>query len=66
MLLPLFFERWSDPAWQIPLVRAIRYYTDASVGTLQRKIVLVQIALELLAFTHLVTSTGCRCAGQPA
>ena len=57
MLLPLFFERWSDPAWQIPLARAIRYYADASEGTLQRKIVLAQVALELLAFTHRVTAT---------
>lgn len=57
MLFPLFAQKYSDPAWQAPLRRAIRYYVDASVGTLQRKIVLAQIALELLAFTHLVTSS---------
>lgn len=35
MLLPLFFETWSDPAWQWWLQRTIRYYAEASVmGTL--------------------------------
>jgi hypothetical protein len=58
MLLPLFFERWSDPVWQTPLQRAIRYYGDAAVmGTLQRNIVLAQVALESLAFAHLVRSS---------
>jgi hypothetical protein len=47
--LPLFFETWSDPAWQTSLQRAIRYYADAAVmGTLQRNIVLPQVALEAL------------------
>jgi hypothetical protein len=58
VLLPLFFEAWSDPAWQISLQRAIRYYADAAVmGTLQRNIVLAQVALETLAFAHLVKSS---------
>jgi hypothetical protein len=58
MLLPLFFEKWSDPAWQTSLQRAIRYYADASVmGTLERNVVLAQVALESLAFAHLVRSS---------
>lgn len=58
MLLPLFFETWSDPVWQTSLQLAIRYYADAAaMGTLQRKIVLAQVALETLAFAHLVKSS---------
>jgi hypothetical protein len=57
-LLPMFFEIWSNPAWQISLQRAVRYYADAAVmGTLQRNIVLAQVALESLAFAHLVKSS---------
>ena len=56
-VLPLFFERWSDPAWQNALTLAIRYYIDAALGTLQRNVILAQVALESLAFTHLVTSS---------
>jgi hypothetical protein len=57
MLLPLFFEIWSDPAWQWSLQRAIRYYADAAVmGTLERNIVLAQVALESLAIAHRANS----------
>jgi hypothetical protein len=65
MLLPLFFAKWNDPAWRITLQRAVRYYADAAVmGTLQRNIVLAQVALESLAFAHLVKSSQRLLAGQ--
>lgn len=58
MLLPLFYDTWSDPAWQWSLQRAIRYYADAAVmGTLERNIVLAQVALESLAFAHRANSS---------
>lgn len=57
-LLPLFWQRYTDPLWQRPLQLAIRYYADAAVmGTLQRNVILAQVGLESLAFAHLVKST---------
>jgi hypothetical protein len=57
-LLPLFWQRYSDPLWQRPLQLAIRYYADAAVmGTLQRNAILAQVGLESLAYAHLVKST---------
>lgn len=56
-LLPLFLQRYSDPSWKRSLRLAIENYVDAVTGTLQRNIVLAQVGLETLAFTHLVTST---------
>jgi hypothetical protein len=58
MLFPLFLQRYSDPVWQRSLKLAIDSYADAAGGTLQRNIVLAQVGLETLAFTHLVTSTS--------
>ena len=64
-LLPLFFERWSDPAWQATLQLAVRYYAEAAVmGTLERNVILAQVALESLAFAHLVRSSKQLQAGQ--
>jgi len=57
-LLPKFFDRWKDPVWKASLQRAIRYYADASVmGTLERNLVLAQVALEALAFAYLVKAS---------
>jgi hypothetical protein len=57
-LLPLFWQRYSDPLWQRSLQLAIRYYANASVmGTLQRNVILAQVGLESLAYAHLVKST---------
>lgn len=57
-LLPLFWQRYSDPLWQRPLQLAIRYYADAAVmGTLQRNVILAQVGLESLAYAYLVKST---------
>lgn len=57
-LFPLFVQRYSDPLWQRSLVLAIRNYADATVmGTLQRNVILAQVGLESLAFTHLVKAT---------
>jgi hypothetical protein len=57
-LLPLFWQRYSDPLWQRSLQLAIRYYADAAImGTLQRNVILAQVGLESLAFAYLVRST---------
>jgi hypothetical protein len=64
-LLPLFYERWGDPAWQATLPLAVRYYAEAAVmGTLERNVILAQVALESLAFAHLVRSSKQLEAGQ--
>jgi len=57
-LLPLFLQKYIDPHWKRSLSLAIENYADAVAGTLQRSIVLAQVGLETLAFTHLVTSTS--------
>jgi hypothetical protein len=57
-LLPLFWQRYSDPLWQRSLQLAIRNYADAAVmGTLQRNVILPQVGLESLAYAHLVRSS---------
>jgi hypothetical protein len=51
-----FVERHSDPAWQSPLRTALNWYVEAnSSGTANHtKLVLGQVALELLAWVDLV------------
>ena len=57
-LLPLFWQRYSDPLWQRSLQLAIRNYADAAVmGTLQGNVILAQVGLESLAYAHLVRSS---------
>lgn len=58
-LLPLFWQRYRDPIWRQSLQLAVRNYASASVmGTLQRNVILAQVGLESLAYTHLVKATG--------
>jgi hypothetical protein len=51
-----FVERHSDPAWQSPLRTALSWYVEAnSSGTAhETRLVLGQVALELLAWVELV------------
>lgn len=53
-----FVERRLDPAWQAPLRRALRWYVEAnSSGTAhETRLVLGQVALELLAWLELVVT----------
>lgn len=53
-----FVERWLDPAWRAPLRRALNWYVEAnSSGTShETRIVLGQVALELLAWLELVVT----------
>ena len=51
-----FVHRWNDSAWQGPLISAISWFVEAnsSRSALESKIVLTQVALDLLAWVHLV------------
>ncbi len=51
-----FAQRWNDPSWRGPLKTAISWLIQANApGTiLESKIVLAQVALELLAWVHVV------------
>ena len=51
-----FINRWRDPAWQDPLRLAISWLVEANSPrcALEVKTVLSQVALELLAWVHLV------------
>jgi hypothetical protein len=53
-----FVERHSDPAWQSPLRTALHWYVEAnSSGTAhETRLVLGQVALELLAWLELVVT----------
>jgi hypothetical protein len=55
-LFPGFFSRWSDPAWQSPLISSISWLVEANSrrSSPESKIVLAQVALDLLAWVHLV------------
>ena len=51
-----FALRWSESAWQGPLKSAISWFVEANSSrtALESKIVLAHVALELLAWVHLV------------
>lgn len=51
-----FVKRWSDPAWRAPLRTALSWYVEAnSSGTAhEARLVLGQVALELLAWVELI------------
>jgi hypothetical protein len=51
-----FTRRWSDTAWQKPLETAISWLVEAnsSRAASETRIVLAQVALELLAWVHVV------------
>jgi hypothetical protein len=56
MLFAGFVQRWNDAAWKGPLSSSVSWYVEAnSPGTTQEsRIILSQVALELLAWVHLV------------
>lgn len=57
-LFPLFWQRYNDPVWRQSLQLAVRYYSGAvTPETLQRSVILAQVGLEALAYTHLVEAT---------
>ena len=51
-----FVNRWRDPAWQNPLRSAISWLVESNSprSALEVKIILSQVALESLAWVHLV------------
>ncbi|MBI3939401.1 MAG: hypothetical protein HY315_01075 [Acidobacteria bacterium] len=51
-----FVRRWNDPQWQGPLVSAISWFIEANSSrtALESRIVLAQVAIDLLAWVHLV------------
>jgi len=51
-----FTARWNDPAWNRPLIAAISWLVEAnsSRSALESRIVLAQVALDLLAWVHVV------------
>lgn len=51
-----FVDRWNDPVWQPPLVSAISWFVEANSSQIatESKIILAQVALELLAWVHIV------------
>lgn len=55
-----FVQRWSDPAWRGPLKSSISWFVEANSSrtALESKIVLSQVALELLAWVHVVETQG--------
>jgi hypothetical protein len=57
-----FVERYSDTGWRSPIMRALRWYVEAnSSGTAHvTRLVLGQVALELLAWVELVETRQLR------
>jgi hypothetical protein len=55
-----FAELWADSAWRGPLKLAVSWFIEANGSGLapESKIVLAQVALELLAWVHLVETQG--------
>ena len=51
-----FVQRWRDPAWKNPLLSAISWFVEANArrSALEVKTILCQVALELLAWVHMV------------
>ena len=51
-----FTERWSDPAWRGPLTTAVWWLVEANAraARIETRIILAQVALELLAWVHVV------------
>jgi hypothetical protein len=51
-----FVRRWSDPKWQKPLTTAISWFVESNSPRVaaETRIVLAQVALELLAWVHVV------------
>ncbi len=57
-IAPGFLDKMADPLWTKPLRTATNWYLEAtSPGTMDSGIVLSQVGLELLAWTHLVHAT---------
>lgn len=57
-----FVARWDDPAWQGPLRYAVAWCVEANAPetATQARIVLSQVALELLAWVHIVETQRLR------
>jgi len=54
-LAPGFLNKMADPMWTKPLRTATNWYLEAiNPGTMDSGIVLTQVGLELLAWTHMV------------
>lgn len=51
-----FVRHWHDPQWQRPLISAISWFIEANASrtALESRIVLAQVALDLLAWVHVV------------
>jgi len=51
-----FAKRWADSAWRTPLKTVVSWYIEANSSrtTLETRIVLAQVALDLLAWVYLV------------
>lgn len=51
-----FVNRWNDTAWKVPLRSAISWFVEANSSrtATEPKIILAQVALELLAWVHIV------------
>jgi hypothetical protein len=65
---PGFIALWSKPIWQAPLRTAIYWYLQANRGSPYSSsdtgIILAQVAMELLAWTHLVLDKRLKSKGE--
>lgn len=58
-LAPGFLNKMADPLWMKPLRTATNWYLEAmNPGTMDSGIVLTQVGLELLSWTHMVHATN--------
>lgn len=55
-----FSRRWNDEAWRSPLTNAVWWLVEANARetAMQSRIILAQVALELLAWVHVVETQG--------
>jgi hypothetical protein len=55
-----FLGRWADPAWRDPLRMSIAWFVDANAPAEgpESRVILAQVALELLAQVHLLETQG--------
>jgi hypothetical protein len=57
-----FLARWDDQAWQTPLRYAVAWYVEANAPEtgMEARVILAQVALELLARVHIVETQNLR------
>ncbi len=55
-----FMKKWVDPDWNEPTRLAIHWYIEANIGSggVEGSIILIQAALELLAWVYLMEAPG--------